>query len=439
MLVQFKIQNFLSFYEERTFSMVASSIREHEAANLYEVDKSLKLLKSAVVYGANSSGKSNLCKAMRFMRFFVINSSKDRQAEEPIPVRNFRLNSACDNKPSSFEMVFIQEGVRYRYGFEATQKYVSSEWLFRVVPKKRKEELLFCRERQEYELGREYQKTKDITQRTRDNALFLSVDAQFNGIISLAVLKWFRNLVVISGLEQRWDEAITLSGNKEYIDSEFLPALKIIDAGIESIAVEKIDFDLDQTPEIMKQILHTLKKLNSRNVELPNETFKINLMRRKYDDAKKFVSVEKFDLINEESMGTQKYFGLLSPVIRALKNSQVLVVDELESSLHPIMTRHLVQMFHAHDGNTLPAQLIFNTHDTNLLNKNLFRRDQIWFTEKNRYGATELYSLIEYKVRNDASFQKDYLEGRYGAVPFIGNAGPVNKFCCCENGNEYGD
>ena len=439
MLVQFKTQNYLSFHEEMTFSMVASSIHEHEDSNLYPVDKSLRLLKSAVVYGANSSGKSNLCKAMRFMRFFVINSSKERQAEEPIPVRNFRLNSECDNKPSSFEMVFIQEGIRYRYGFEATGKYVSSEWLFRVVPKKRKEEMLFCRERQEFELGKEYLKTKDITQRTRENALFLSVDAQFNGLVSLAVLKWFRNLVVISGLEQRWDEAIALASNKTYVNDEFLPALKIIDDGIESIDIEKIDLDLDSAPEIMKQFLQTLKQLSNSSAELPNETFKINLMRRKYDAENHFVSVESFDLINEESMGTQKYFGLLSPVLRALKNGQVLVVDELESSLHPIMTRYLIQMFHAHAGTSLPAQLIFNTHDTNLLNKNLFRRDQIWFTEKNRYGATDLYSLIEYKVRNDATFQKDYLEGRYGAVPFIGNVKAVQELCCDANGVTNGN
>jgi hypothetical protein len=147
----------------------------------------------------------------------------------------------------------------------------------------------------------------------------------------------------------------------------------------------------------------------------------IQTIHRKFDGEGNSVSTELFDLDDQESEGTQKVFALAGPLVDTLKNGKVLIIDEFDARIHPLISRAIVELFNSNESNSNNAQLIFMTHDTNLLSNRLFRRDQIWFTEKNRYGATDLYSLAEYKIRNDASFESDYIKGRYGAIPYIGN------------------
>ena len=395
MLIEFSVGNYRSFKEKVTFSMVAANLvakdKNLDRTNLFEVDKDLKLLKSAAIYGANASGKSNLAQALSFMKWFMINSSKETQSTEKINVEHFRLSTETESEPSLFEIVFVLDGQQYRYGFEADRDRVVSEWLF-YVPKVR-ETKLFERESDRFSVSKTY-KADGIQQKTRDNALFLSVSAQFNVKIAEQILEWLTSqFKIVSGLN---DEAylrytvncLIQQANKD----EIIQLIKKLDLGIGEIKVE---------PSIGE--------------------IKVKTVHKKFDSEGNYISTELFNLEQQESEGTQKVFALAGFLVDVLKNGKVLVVDELDARLHPLISRAIIELFNSNESNPNQAQLIFMTHDTNLLSNKLFRRDQIWFTEKNRYGATDLYSLAEYKVRNDASFESDYIKGRYGAVPYVGN------------------
>jgi len=413
MLVQFSVGNFLSFKDIVTFSMVASARKEHSETNLFVAKDKLKLLKSAVVYGANASGKSNLVRAMRFMRDFALNSSKD---EGKIKVTNFKLSSETENKPSLFEIIFIHESIRYRYGFQVDQEKVVREWLFYVPI--RKETQLFVREGNTFEIGTHFSKEgKGIEERTRANALFLSTVAQFNGEISLGILKWFKRFKVISTLTDFRFVPFTIGQLKdETARQEILNFLKKADLGIEDISLEETEIKYEELSE--QDRLRAGPDGKVFNVQ-------IRTSHQKFDNENKAIASVKFDLGREESEGTKKFFALSGPFLDSLKKGYVLVVDELDSRLHPILIKFLVSLFHSNEANALNAQLVFASHNTNLFNRSIFRRDQIWLTEKNKYGATDLYSLVEYKVRNDASFEKDYILGKYGAIPLIREAGSL--------------
>jgi len=418
MLIQLKVANFLSIKDEVTFSMVASGIKEHIDTNVFNARKDLKLLKSAGIYGANASGKSNLFQAMKFMRYFILNSSKNMQSGEKIRVERFKLSSETDSKASLFEIIFISDNKRYRYGFEVNPSNVVSEWLYYLLPSKKKEEMLFYREDDQYELGKAFTEGKGLESKTRKNALFLSVAAQFNGAISENVVTWFTNLSVVSGLNQRYEIMSDLLVENKNLKNKILEYLKIADMGIEDIVVEKQQVDIETMPKEMHDIFKAVKTL-MENQEVPTVT-SIKMLHKKYDTDNKVISLEQFDMERSESEGTKKLFSLLAPVVNSLALGTILVVDELDSSLHPLITLLIIQLFNSNQYNPLNAQLIFNTHDTNLLSKKTFRRDQIWFAERNKFGASTLYSLIEFNVRYDASFEKDYLQGRYGSIPFIG-------------------
>ena len=416
MLIEFSVGNYLSFKEQVTFSMVASKIvakdKTLDENNVFKIDGDLSLLKSAAIYGANASGKSNFINALSFMRKFVLNSSKESQSADPIETEGFRLDSGMAVKPSFFEMVFLSEGKKYRYGFEVDAEKVVSEWLF-FTPKT-KEAKLFTRDSEGIVFSSSFKEGKGIVEKTRTNALFLSVVAQFNGAIAQQILGWFRNLAIISGLVDSVIRDYTI----KYLESEngkadIISLIKRLDLGIDDLKVEKVvmkDVELVPNPswDVIKQMLSG------------NRVF-IRTVHKKYDPDSHNLSTEVFDLDNNESDGTKKLFSLAGPVVNALKNGRTLVIDELDARLHRLMTCEIIRLFNSNETNPRNAQLIFTTHDTSLLDNKLFRRDQIWFTEKNETGATDLYSLAEFKVRNDASYEKDYIQGRYGAVPFVGD------------------
>ncbi|MEH2275528.1 MAG: ATP-binding protein [Nostoc sp.] len=418
MLIEFSVGNYRSFKEQVTFSMVAANLvakdKKLDENNVFEVDNDLKLLKSAAIYGANASGKSNLATALNFMRWFMINSSKETQSTEKIGVERFQLSTETEAKPSFFEIVFLMNGKRYRYGFEATRDKVVSEWLF-YVPKSR-ETKLFERKLDKISVSKTY-KADGIQQKTRQNALFLSVSAQFNVQIAERILDWLTNRVaLISALNDTGYRGYTVSclidnENKD----EILQLLKKLDLGFSDVTVEESEITADSLPkglpdELKNLILNGKGKLSS-----------VQTIHQKFDGKGNYVSTEIFNLDEQESEGTKKVFSLAGPLVDTLKNSQVLIIDEFDARIHPLISRAIVELFNSNETNQNNAQLIFMTHDTNLLNNKLFRRDQIWFTEKNRYGATDLYSLAEYKIPDDAPFESDYIQGRYGAIPYIGN------------------
>jgi len=420
----------MSFRDTKTLNMVASVIKEHADKNVFKIEipnakraKEINLLKSSVIYGANASGKSNLIKAISFMKYFVLNSSIGRPVSDKIPVERFLLDSEKDDEPSFFETIFTHKGIRYRYGFEVNLVKVVNEWLF-YAPKG-KEAMLFMREGENFKLGSNFREGKGLKEKTRENALFLSVAAQFNGEISTNILQWFKQkLRIISGLDdQKYADFTIKKIRNDEGKNEILKFLAIADLGIDDIKMIFYDIDDDEVPDFIRKDI--LKRIESKGKnEIPpiqvKEIFKIVSLRDKYDRDKIKCEKIRFDFGNE-SEGTKKLFALSGLLTSALKEGYVLVVDELDSRFHPMMTRFLIELFNSNVTNQANAQLIFATHDTNLLTKSLFRRDQIWFTEMDRYGATDLYSLVDYRVRSDATFSKDYILGKYGAIPFIGD------------------
>jgi AAA15 family ATPase/GTPase len=419
MLIEFSVGNYRSFKETVTFSMVAAKIKvkneKLDENNVFKIDEKLSLLKSAAVYGANASGKSNLADAIAFMRWFVLNSSKETQVTEAIDVEGFRLSTETEGKPSFFEIVFLLDGKIYRYGFEVDTQQVISEWLY-YVPKTR-EAALFERKPDSFKLFKAFKEGRGIEDKTRKNALFISVVAQFNGEIAHKILLWFRDLNVISGLDdtEYFHHTLRSLESTQYKEA-IIRLIKKLDLSIDDIQIEKTSPTAESLPKGMpEELRHIL--LNTPEAAL----MAVRTVHRKYDAEGKQTSPEIFDMSSHESEGTQKLFALAGILVDALKNGKVLLIDELDARLHPLITCAIIGLFNSTDNNPKNAQMFFMTHDTNLLSNNIFRRDQIWFTEKDRQGATHLYSLVEYKVGNDASFESDYIRGRYGAIPFIGD------------------
>ncbi len=418
MLIEFSVGNYKSFRDVETFSMVATKIKakdsEVDENNTFKIDDDLSLLKSAAIYGANASGKSNFAEALRFMRNFAKNSSKETQSTDSIPIEEFRLSSSNSGKPSFFQIVFLLDGKQYRYGFEVSAYEVISEWLF-YVPNV-KETKLFERRNGKIILSPKFTEGKGLTERTRSNALFLSVAAQFNGLISENILQMFSQLNIISGL----DDILTRNFTTHYFQDKLqknaiITFVKSLDLGIDSIEVEASKITKEYLPKEMPEYL------KKAIVEMNTPKFNIKTIHKKFDDKGKQVDTEVFDIDNHESDGTRKLFSLAGPIIETLTLGNVLIIDEFDARLHPLISREIITLFNSNETNSKNAQFIFTTHDTNLLTNKLFRRDQIWFAEKDKTEATHLHSLAEYKVRNDASFENDYIQGRYGAVPFIGD------------------
>lgn len=398
MLVEFSVGNYKSFKDPVTLSMVAarrlaSRDRTLDQNTVIPIDDSLSLLTSAAVYGANASGKSNLADAFKFMKSFVINSSKDTQVSERIPVEPYALDPETINQPTHFEVICILQGTQYRYGFDVDAARVVREWLY-YVPK-HKEELLFQREGDQFTLAAAFEEGEKLASRTRENALFLSVVAQFNGKVAILVTMWFSSFAVISGLDDKPTTAVSaiLLDLKNELSQQIQKIVRLLDVGIQEIKVESDD----------------------------GSNARIKTIHRAYARNGEPASLVTFDMEMQESEGTQKIIALAGTIVLALELGYPILIDEFDARLHPLLTRELVRLFNSTETNPEHAQLIFMTHDTNLLDKEMLRRDQIWFVEKDPVGATHLYSLAEIGVRNDASYERDYIQGKYGAIPFIGD------------------
>jgi AAA15 family ATPase/GTPase len=429
MLIEFSVANYRSFKDKVTLSMVSADIVSEDAEldqnNVFQVDDQLKLLKSAAIYGANASGKSNLVKALSFMRWLMINSSKETQSTEEINVEPFILSTQTEAEPSFFEIVFILDSHKYRYGFEANRKMVISEWLFSLT---NGEELnLFNRTYHQEShksdiISSEIFSADGLERRTRQNALFLSVSAQFNVSIAEKILNWLtENIKIISGLRLEGLLEYTtkcLSEDHPY-RKDVIQLVKRLDLGIKDLSVQpKTKLDVEDLP---KDIPEELKKLLSEvSYRQP-----ISTSHQQFDAQGSYVSMKPFTLVQHESEGTKKIVSIAGPLIDILKNGRTLIFDEFDARLHPLISKAIVELFNSQETNLNNSQLIFVTHDTNLLSKRLFRKDQIWFIEKNKYGVTDLYSLVEYKINNDDFSEEDYIKGRYGAIPFVGDLSQI--------------
>jgi hypothetical protein len=417
MLIEFSVRNFKSFKDEVTLSMVTTPIKEHRESHTF-VENKISLLKSAVIYGANASGKSNLFLALRFMKWFVRNSSKNTQADESISYTPFLLNTETEKEPSMFEVVFFYEGSQYRYGFAIDAKKIHAEWLFYTPHKKEIE--VFVREFQDISLSYRFKKEKKLIddKLVRENALFISRAAQDNSEIATKVLRWFSDVNIMRGDQEDGYDHVTrkiaqLAKGKELV----LNLLKKADIGIEDLKITQTDIPFDNLPHFFQE------QIDLHGGEKNITSFDIQAFHKKYDSNNKVVGAVSLDLDRAESAGTQKFFNLLGPIIDTITQGKTLFIDEFDSGLHPRLIEELCSLFNSKEKNPHHAQLIFISHNTTIMSKGLLRRDQIWFVEKDRYGASNFYSLARYKkpdkARNDASYEKNYLKGRYGAVPVL--------------------
>lgn len=401
MILEFCVTNYLSIKDELKLSFVASTLKENLSETNDTIplsDTGMSIVRSAVIYGANASGKSNVLKALDFYKRFIIDSFKNSQAGESIEVENFRLNSTTVNEPTTMEATFSDGNTIYRYGFEVTDKAVCTEWLYQRVNRKRAKEVeVFYREDGNTTVHPKSSLLQELVNKkmVRENALLLSTAAQFNDPKAVAILKWLNDMQVLfcSEDDKLWQQAIKHLDN-EALRNRIVAFAKYADLGIESIA--KID----------NQIVSSHRQYDNEGREINNVTFSFN---------------------SNESEGTIKYFSLAYPIIDALDNGKRIVIDELDSKLHPLLVKKIITLFNSSETNPKGAQFLFTTHDTFLLSANLFRRDQVWFTQKDNFGATEAYSLAEYKVRRTSPFEKDYLQGKYGATPIIGDMENVFK------------
>ncbi len=432
MLLQFSVKNYKTFKDKATLSLMASNYdketREEENIYLDQVNN-FRIAKSAVIYGANASGKSKLLEAFSFVRYFVINSSKESQKGEKIETEPFLLNEDSENAPSEFEVIFVHDNILYRYGFETDDEKVISEWLYHKP--KTKEVELFYREGNNFHVhARSFAKGSMLVRENlvRDNALLLSVAAQFNEKTAALVIEWFKRFQTISGLNETGYQGYTMRRSEDiHFKQKILDLLQAADFGIQDLHVEKVD--ADDLPKNMPKDLREkmMKDIKDGNAQYYSDVYTTH---RKYDAHKNPVGNVLFSLDEDESSGTKKFFALTGPILDVLENGYTLVVDELDSKLHPNLVCKIVSLFNSKEFNKKNAQLIFNTHDTNLLSSGLFRRDQVWFTEKNRLGEAKLFSLADFKsteVRKNENFEDNYLEGKYGAVPYLGFFDQLNQ------------
>ncbi|MBC8413036.1 ATP-binding protein [bacterium] len=417
MLIEFNVTNYLSIREQTTLSLVKAKAQELESTNTFDskAPATPELLRSSVLYGANAAGKSNFIKALKLMKQLVLSSASESQAGDRIPTTPFLLDEKSHNQPSEFEVTFVSQGVRYQYGFAVTQERVMEEWLL-AYPKGRPQkwiERVYDTNSKTYAWGTMDKlsgKKQTWQDATRANALFLSTAIQLNNQQLIPVFKWFSSTLRVAGIGI-WSPgySMELCENPE-TKNTIVEFLKTADLDIDDIELKKEKFDKNILPkdmpsEIMNKIEEDLKD---------KPMFSIKTIHS-LSNGKNVL----FDMKNE-SDGTQKIFALAGPWIDTLKKGYVLIIDELNDNLHPLMVRFLVEMFHCTKTNPNNAQLIFTTHDTSILNQEVFRRDQIWFSEKDKNQSSKLYPLTDFSPRKGVeSLERGYLSGRYGALPYL--------------------
>ena len=417
MLIEFTVSNCRSIKTQQTLHLAMAKGGELADSNSFtpQVPGAVPLLRSAAIYGPNAAGKSNFIEALRTMRRIVISSASDRQRGDPLPLIPFRLDSEMEHAPSEFEVNFVAEGCRYQYGFSATHERVTEEWLL-AYPHGRPQRWIgraWNQEKEAYDWDRmnalvgQKQLWQDST---RPNALFLSTAVQLNCKQLEPVYDWFKRTLRLTSITG-WDAGFTASLCKDLEQrTKVLDFLRAADIDIQDIQVEVEQMSAKHLPddipdELKEKILDDLKDRNIFDIK----TVHLNEQGEKVD----------FDF-DDESDGTRKFFAFAGPWLDTLKNGYVMVVDELHDNLHPKLVQFLVQLFNSAETNPNNAQLVFTTHETSILNQEIFRRDQIWFCQKDDSKATRLYPLTDFSPRKGReNLEMAYLAGRYGALPYV--------------------
>lgn len=422
MLINFSFGNFRSFRDIKSLRMEAGRVEDLSDSVIEK--EGFRLLPVAAIYGANSSGKTNVIKALGWFRYIVRNNTK-LNPDSFIPQNPFMLDMQTKASPTVFEIQFLLDSAVYRYGFEYLPTKIVSEWLYeRKIEPNSKEHVLFLRQGEDFTISTKYfPEGKNKKELTTKNRLFLSLVAQLNGEVSQKLISYFKCCNTISGLEGEGYKQFSLKMLANKLDgyAQAINLFKKLDLGFTELEVEEFKIS-DET----KEKIATLQDVNLKKT-LESREYDIYTTHHVYDKEGKVVGQTRFNAEIFESNGTNKIISFSGPLFDTLLKGKVLFVDELDAKLHPMLTRAIVRLFMDKETNPKGAQLVFTTHDTHLLDKKEYlrrdqeylRRDQVWFTEKDATEASDLYSLLEFKERNDRNFEKNYIEGRYGAIPFI--------------------
>lgn len=435
MLVSFSVENILSFKDGQTLRMEAVSYGKDDInpMNAFSVpgESHTRLLKSALVFGANASGKSNFIRAFAMFKDIILRSQavleeRDSPTRQVIP---FLLAKESTQQPSVMEVVFYEAGVRYRYGLEIQAGRVSGEWLF-YTPKAR-ETMLFIREGQEIEYNKQgfpeaarFVKGGEIEQ-TRECVPFVSLLATHNGTHSQNLVSWVNRLATISGTHEQGYMGFTIDLMKK--DAEFkawlldvLSHFQIANLSVVEVEAPEVNLDTSSDQVELQDFLSSLNRLSKSQ---KNQS----LMVTKNLENEKDSSNVEFPLAFE-SAGTKKLIHLLGPIYDSIKNKRILIIDELEAKFHSLLTRYLFRIYH--QKNETGSQIIAAAHDTSLMDTQAFRRDQIWFVSKNEYGSSDMYSLVEFKERArqlKRQYGQDYLAGAFGAISLFENFDQIDE------------
>jgi uncharacterized protein len=458
MLVQFTVKNFLSFKEETTFSMVGiDSDHSHESHLIFNpCAKNQSLVRISSIYGANAAGKSNLIEAISFAQDLIIEGTRSGKS---IPITTYKLG-AQSKIPSKFEFIFIHRNTQYSYGFKLNSSQILEEWLYVVPDGKKREVMYFERittEQKEttVKYGASFRgKKKDneqflnfIAQGTRPNQLFLTEAEDRNVSTISPVFEWFEDVLTIIPAEAHFNGLeVVMFQDKNF--TKFLSnILKHVGTGIESIAMEEVELDFERyLPEIPKDVKEKIladfeEERGNAFVMISTPANRHYLLKKSDDEQLSLILLttqhlnEDGELISfemrEESDGTQRLINLV-PILFMLqeKPEKVIFIDELDRRLHTLLSRQFLEMVLTCSSEDNNNQLIFTTHDTNLLDLEFLRRDEIWFVEKNNRGVSSLYSLAEFKIRPDLKIEKGYLNGRFGAIPFFGDLNSLGWLKC---------
>lgn len=416
MLVEFRTKNFRSLRDEQVLSLVAST--DKTLLDTHALATGLKaaphVLKSAVVYGANASGKSNLVKALQFMRGVVLQSAALQPGQTFDWLQPFKLDAASGSQPTAFEVTFVLGGVRYQYGFAMDAQRIVGEQLlvYKAFKPQRWFERRFDAEsgKDVYEFGSGLKGAKNLWEgATRPNALFLSVAVQLNSEALRPVFDWFANRLVIFNEQSPLSPQFSVHMLKQEAQRKAICAfLQAADTSIADIEVA--------TQQAMAHTIHVDLATGKRE-ETAGEQAVEEVRFHHVTEHGQAV----FDLADESS-GTRNLLFLTGPILDILNKGLTLVVDELDTSLHTLLVQALVRLFHRPEANTGGAQLVFTTHDTSLLDAyGLFRRDQVWFVEKRPDQSSSLYPLLDFSPRKNEALERGYLQGRYGALPLLRN------------------
>ena len=413
MIISFKVGNYKSIKDPVVLNFNASGLSEHRDSNIH-VQGNKTILKSVLLYGHNASGKSKILDALSFFQWYTVNSATEKIDNTKQLLEPFRLSKQTKNKPSLFELTFIIGNVTYRYGFELDDKKVHKEWLLEVASNERP---LFLRINQEFQINhKNFENAEGLEKRTRKNALFLSVSAQWNVLKAQKIEQYIDKIYNVHGIDDKAyrDVTIDLLKNRKYVDL-IQKFIKKADLGINSIDVLDIPISFDDIKEkvpeeLRERFKETFEKRKPVTIISTHNVF----------DEDKIIDVEPFIFNQAESEGTKKYFSLVGLLILALNENRPIIIDEFDARLHSLLSKSIIKLFNSSKIKT-KSQLIVATHDTSLIDREVLRRDQVYFVEKDVHGATKLSTLAEYKPRKETPYDKNYLDGKYGGIPFIGD------------------